>query len=193
MALRDTPASIFRIVVVKGGVLSEYRRIQIRLCVFGLGQRAIRNENSRYPLFEHRSGIVPLLNPALVVRSLRKVAALLLPSPQHDKIVLSCRPRLVWISIDMILKLFPEARMPRKTPEGVPDASPRTITRSPATRTSLISHFTSGKASPRLLNPPINFARGMQTSLPPHVIQSDEVACSINLITSIPAGRFNAT
>src|ERR1700732_4527551 len=37
---------------------------------------------------EHRSGILPLLNPAVVVRSLRKVAALLLPSPQHDKIVL---------------------------------------------------------------------------------------------------------
>src|SRR6267142_6468249 len=75
----------------------------------------------------------------------------------------------------MILKLFPEAGIPRKVPEGVPDPSPRTIIRSPATRTSLISHFRSGKIAPRLLNPPMTFSRGKQASLPPHDIQSDEV------------------
>src|SRR3982074_837603 len=88
----------------------------------------------------------------------------------------------------MILKLFPEAGIPRKAPEGVPDPSPRTIIRSPAIRTSLISHFRSGKAAPRLLNPPMNFSRGTQVSLPPHDIQSDEVACSTNLTTSFSGG-----
>src|SRR5882757_6402353 len=78
----------------------------------------------------------------------------------------------------MILKLFPEAGIPRKVPEGVPDPSPRTIIRSPATRTSLISHFRSGKVARWLLNPPMTFSRGKQASFPPHDIQSDEMACS---------------
>src|ERR1700722_4400882 len=89
----------------------------------------------------------------------------------------------------MILKFFPEAGIPRKVPEGVPDPSPRTIIRSPATRTSLISHFRSGKIAPRLLNPPMTFSRGKQASLPPHDIQSDEVAFLGNLATSFSGGR----
>src|ERR1700730_985487 len=64
------------------------------------------------------------------------------------------------------LEVFPEAGIPRKVPEGVPDPSPRTIIRSPATRTSLISHFRSGKIAPRFLNPPMTFSRGKQASLP---------------------------
>src|SRR6266436_1418813 len=88
----------------------------------------------------------------------------------------------------MILKFFPEAGIPRKVPEGVPDPSPRTIIRSPAIRTSLISHFRSGKIAPRFLNPPMTFSRGKQASLPPHDIQSDEVACSSNLATSFSGG-----
>src|ERR1700720_4853965 len=92
----------------------------------------------------------------------------------------------------MILKFFPEAGIPRKVPEGVPDPSPRTIIRSPATRTSLISHFRSGKIAPRFLNPPMTFSRGKQASLPPHDIQSDEVACSSNLAWPhlFPRGGF---
>src|SRR4029077_13128085 len=90
------------------------------------------------------------------------------------------------------LEVFPEAGIPRKVPEGVPDPSPRTIIRSPATRTSLISHFRAGNTAPRLLNPPMTFSRGKQASLPPHDIQSDEVACSSNLTTSFSGGRFSA-
>src|SRR5260370_35501886 len=93
----------------------------------------------------------------------------------------------------MILKLFPEAGIPRKGPEGVPDPSPRMIIRSPATRTSLIYHFRSGNVAPPLLNPPITRSRGTQAALPPHDLQSAEVACSHMLAPPVSTARLNAS
>jgi hypothetical protein len=50
-----------------------------------------------------------------------------------------------------------------------------------------------GKASTRLLNPPMNFSRGMHVSLPPHVIQSDEIetyrAIAVATRSFLPSGR----
>src|SRR2546427_8503573 len=44
----------------------------------------------------------------------------------------------------MIRKLLPECGTPNRSPAGVPLTSPRTMTRSPETRTSLMSNFISG-------------------------------------------------
>src|SRR5216684_1269216 len=44
----------------------------------------------------------------------------------------------------MIRKLLPEWGTPNRSPAGVPVTSPRTMTRSPATSTSLMSNFMSG-------------------------------------------------
>src|SRR5439155_26817604 len=48
---------------------------------------------------------------------------------------------MVCISIAMIRKLLPVCGTPKSSPAGVPLTSPRTMTRSPETRTSLMSNF----------------------------------------------------
>src|SRR5262245_22338028 len=55
------------------------------------------------------------------------------------------------MSIAMIRKLLPVCGTPNRSPADVPLTSPCTMTRSPATRTSLISNFMSGIA---LAKPP---------------------------------------
>src|ERR1700687_2215658 len=66
---------------------------------------------------------------------------------------------MVWISTAMILKLLPECGTPNSSPEGVPVTSPRTITRSPATSTSLMSNFMSGMVFAKLLTTLIEVSR----------------------------------
>src|SRR5947208_16723449 len=48
------------------------------------------------------------------------------------------------MSIAMIRKLLPVCDAPNSSPAGVPVTSPRTMTRSPETRISLMSNFMSG-------------------------------------------------
>ena len=49
-------------------------------------------------------------------------------------------PSIVCTSIDISLKDLPAAAVPKKSPTGVPVASPRTVTWLPDTSTSLIFH-----------------------------------------------------
>src|SRR2546426_3812360 len=69
---------------------------------------------------------------------------------------------MVCISIAMIRKLLPVCGTPKSSPAGVPLTSPRTMTRSPETRTSLMSNFMLGID---LAKPPTTL---MEASRPQH-------------------------
>src|SRR2546427_10958296 len=91
---------------------------------------------------------------------------------------------MVWISIAMILKLLPVCGTPKRSPAGVPVTSPRTMTRSPATSTSLTSNFMSGMD---LAKPPttlIEASRPQHSPARHHEIRDDDLNGLVVLVAA---------
>src|ERR1700749_4028036 len=108
----------------------------------------------------------------------------------QERIILP--PSMVWMSIDITLKDLPPCDAPKNSPDGVPVASPRTVTVLPATSTSLISHFRSGTDFSRAATPAMTSSRLLQASLPRHDTQPGAVACRISSALLGGNGAFSA-